>query len=65
VIKLGTLAYSVEDGEGVVKIGKNALPRTVIGLDILQDWIGDLETTYREFHAEVFPRGTDALPRDE
>jgi hypothetical protein len=48
----GVLLYDTHSEEGVVK--HLGVPRDVVGLDILQDWIGDLQKAYDELHKETF-----------
>ena len=51
----GALFYDTRKEEGQVR-GLSGLPRNVVGLDILQDWIVDLQDTYDKLHKEVFPK---------
>jgi hypothetical protein len=55
---MGILDYDKITEEGKVFIDMDALPDDVVGLDILQDWICDLQAIYAARHAEVFkPKG--------
>jgi hypothetical protein len=56
-MKLGTLSYSTRSEEGAVKINWEAMPTGVVMLDILSDWIVDLESIYETKIAEVFNKG--------
>jgi hypothetical protein len=56
-MKLGTLQYSLSTEEGRVKINWNAMPEGVVLLDVLQDWICDLEGIYESKRQEVFNKG--------
>lgn len=51
---LGKLKYSVKLEEGSVEIDWEALPKSVVGLDILKDWLIELETAYNLKLKEVF-----------
>jgi hypothetical protein len=42
--------------EGQVRLLPN-LPKDVVGLDILQDWIADLQDEYDKLRKEVFSKG--------
>jgi len=48
----GILIYDGEEGHALV----NAMPPDVVTLDILQDWIADLQQMYDETHSIVFPK---------
>jgi hypothetical protein len=57
-MNLGILEYVESTEEGKVFVDMDALPDDVVGLDILQDWICDLQAIYAARHAEVFkPKG--------
>jgi hypothetical protein len=56
-MKLGTLQYSLSTEEGRVKINWNTMPEGVVLLDVLQDWICDLEGIYESKRREVFNEG--------
>ena len=56
-MKLGTLQYSLSAEEGRVKINWNTMPEGVVLLDVLQDWICDLEGIYESKRQEVFNTG--------
>ena len=51
---LGKLKYSVKLEEGSVEIDWEALPESVVGLDILKDWLIELETAYNLKLKEVY-----------
>lgn len=51
---LGKLKYSVKLEEGSVEIDWETLPKSVVGLDILKDWLIELETAYNLKLKEVF-----------
>ena len=53
-MKLGSLEYRVSSEEGMIKINWDKMPDNIVMLDILQDWIGDLEGIYEVKHKEVF-----------
>ena len=52
----GSLFYDMNKEEGQVRLLPN-LPKDVVGLDILQDWIADLQDEYDKLRKEVFSRG--------
>ena len=56
-MKLGKLEYSVSAEEGRVKINWGDMPKDVVMLDILKDWITELEGIYEVKHNEVFYKG--------
>jgi hypothetical protein len=56
-MKLGKLEYSITKGEGFVKINWNDMPTDVVMLDVLKDWICELEEIYEAKHEEVFKQG--------
>jgi hypothetical protein len=47
------LLYDTKKEEGRVRTFA-ALPKDVVGLDILQDWIVELQDEYTKLHKEVF-----------
>lgn len=51
-IVYGVLRYHVGKEEGQVRLHPN-IPRNVIGLDILQDWIAELQHEYNQILGEV------------
>lgn len=51
----GVLIYKADKEEGRVKL-LPSLPRDVVGLDILQDWITELQSAYKQMHEETFPK---------
>jgi hypothetical protein len=55
-MKMGKLDYSVSREEGFVKINWKVMPTDVVMLDILQDWIVELEGIYETKREEVFKR---------
>ena len=52
--KLGLLRYDTTREEGEIKM-TDPLPESVVGLDILSDWIGLLEAEYKRIETIVFP----------
>ena len=56
-MKMGKLDYSVSREEGFVKINWKVMPTDVVMLDILQDWIVELEGIYETKREEVFKQG--------
>ena len=58
-MKIGEMGYNSIKEEGYVKINWKMMPETdnVITLDILQDWIVELQDIYDEKHKEVFTKG--------
>lgn len=55
-MKVGKLDYNIARGEGSVKINWKDMPGDVMMLDLLRDWICDLEGIYEAKHKEVFER---------
>ena len=53
-MKLGQLKYSTSKEEGYVEINWMTMPTDVVGLDILQDWIVELQDIYDEQFEKVF-----------
>jgi hypothetical protein len=53
LIVYGVLRYDTGKEEGQVRLHPS-IPRGVIGLDILQDWIVELQDEYTKLHKEVF-----------
>ena len=53
-MKMGKLDYSVSREEGFVKINWKVMPTDVVMLDILQDWIVELEGIYETKREEVY-----------
>ena len=56
-MKLGSLQYSLSTEEGRIKINWNKMPEDIVLLDVLQDWICDLEGIYETKREEIFKRG--------
>jgi hypothetical protein len=57
---LGSLVYNHEDGVVRFSGSYKASPDDVVKLDILSDWIGDLQAEYDRVHAITFPiKGRD------
>ena len=56
-MKLGSLQYSLSTEEGRIKINWNKMPEGIVLLDVLQDWICDLEGIYEVTRTEVFNKG--------
>lgn len=64
----GVLFYDNKKEEGRLRL-RSSMPKDVVGLDILQDWIVELQDAYDKLHKETFNeraerfaqhRGTDA-----
>lgn len=55
-MKVGKLDYNIARGEGSVKINWKDMPDDVMMLDLLKDWICDLEGIYEAKNKEVFER---------
>ena len=55
LIVQGVLTYDTKKEEGRVRHCN--VPKDVVGLDILQDWILDLQAEYHRLHEEVFTKG--------
>jgi len=53
-MKLGQLKYSTGKEEGYVEINWMTMPTDVVGLDILQDWIVELQDIYDEQFGKVY-----------
>jgi len=53
-MKLGQLKYSTGKEEGYVEINWMTMPTDVMGLDILQDWIVELQDIYDEQFGKVY-----------
>ena len=55
-MKIGEIGYNSIKEEGYVKINWKMMPETdnVVTLDILQDWIVELQDIYEEKRAIVF-----------
>jgi hypothetical protein len=56
-MKLGKLMYSLSSEEGRVVINWKDMPTGVVMLDVLKDWICELEGIYETKHQEVFNQG--------
>jgi hypothetical protein len=58
-MKIGNIGYNTNTEEGYVKIDWRMMPETddVVTLDILKDWIYDLEKIYDEKWEKVFGGG--------
>jgi len=54
MLKLGQLKYSTKTEEGCVEINWTIMPTDVVGLDILKDWILELQDIYDEQYGKVF-----------
>jgi hypothetical protein len=52
--KFGVLNYCTNEEEGEIKMTAE-LPETVVGMDILSDWIRILEAEYERLEDIVFP----------
>ena len=57
MLNLGTLKYSEGKEEGYIEIDWEEMPKGIILLDILQDWIVELEDIYETKRQEVFNKG--------
>jgi len=55
-MKIGNIGYNTNTEEGYVKIDWEMMPETddVVTLDILQDWIVELQDIYEEKQEIVF-----------
>ena len=53
----GVLTYDTKKQEG--KVRHCRVPKDVEGLDMLQDWILDLQVEYRKLHEEIFTEGKE------
>lgn len=51
----GVLTYNEKKEEGQVRMRAN-LPRDMMGLDTLSDWIVELQDEYDKLSNELFPR---------
>ena len=47
LIVYGILTYDTKKEEGHVRMNLNDFPEDVVGLDILQDWIVELQNEYQ------------------
>jgi hypothetical protein len=58
-MKIGNIGYNTNTEEGYVKIDWEMMPETddVVTLDILQDWIVELQDIYDEKREKVFGGG--------
>jgi len=57
LIVQGILTYDTKTEEG--RVCHCRVPKDVVGLDILQDWILDLQSEYYLLHKEVFNKGKE------
>jgi hypothetical protein len=57
MLNLGKLKYSEGKEEGCVEINWEKMPKGIMLLDILQDWVVELEDIYETKRQEVFPEG--------
>jgi hypothetical protein len=53
----GVLIYDTKLEEGRVRHCR--VPKDMVGLDMLQDWILDLQAQYHELHEELFDTQKD------
>lgn len=58
-IQLATLYYNTTTEEGEVRIDWKAMPTGVVGLDVLSDWLADIEQIYSNKIDEVFNSSTE------
>lgn len=49
----GVITYDTNKEEGKVRLLPN-IPRNIIGLDMLSDWIAELRTEYQKLEKEMF-----------
>jgi hypothetical protein len=49
----GVLTYDTNPEEGKVRLLPN-VPRNIIGLDMLSDWIVELHNEYKQLEKEIF-----------
>lgn len=59
MLNLGKLKYSEGKEEGCVEINWGEMPKGIMLLDILQDWIFELEDAYHIKLKEIFPKGEE------
>ena len=52
-IVYGVLRYHIDKQKGQVRLNPS-IPQDIVGLDILQDWIVELQDEYTKLHKEVF-----------
>jgi hypothetical protein len=64
-MKMGKLDYSISREEGFVKINWNVMPTGVVMLDVLKDWIVELEGIYETKREEVFKQGKQIETTEE
>jgi len=59
-MKIGNIGYNTNTEEGYVKIDWEMMPKPddVVTLDILQDWIVELQDIYDEKREKVFGERT-------
>ena len=55
-MRMGVLRYIAAKGEADVRIAWKDMPDGVVMLDILKDWICELEYIYERKNREVFER---------
>ena len=53
----GVLTYDTKREEGRVRHCR--VPKDVVGLDMLQDWIIDLQAEYHRLHEKIFTEGKE------
>lgn len=57
ILVQGILTYDTKLEEGRVRHCR--VPKDMVGLDMLQDWILDLQAQYHELHEELFDTRKD------
>ncbi len=57
IVVYGILCYDSKKEEGDIRV--RHLPKNVVGLDILKDWIHDLQHYYDKLLVEVYPTGDE------
>lgn len=57
ILVQGILTYDTKLEEGRVRHSR--VPKDMVGLDMLQDWILDLQAQYHELHEELFDTRKD------
>lgn len=56
----GVLTYDMSPEEGKVRLLPN-VPRNIVGLDMLSDWIVELHNEYKQLEKEIFNQKKETL----
>ena len=56
----GVLTYDMNLEEGKVRLRPN-VPRNIVGLDMLSDWLVDLRDEYNQLEKEIFNQRKETL----